>query len=75
MAVLFQAHHFVAEAVGDEDDAPEYCVGDDEDEVEGEALVVVCHRADDEGAEGEAQAQEQGAQHVLGGLEALVVGS
>ncbi len=57
----------------DEYDSAEDDVCDCEERVEREALVVLCDGPEHEGGEGQAQAEEQGVEHVVRGLQGHVV--
>ena len=58
----------------DEDDPAQNGVAHGEDEVEREALVVLGDGPHHERHEGQAQAEKQRAQHVLGRLQADLIG-
>ena len=61
--------------MGEEDDPSEHAVEDGEDEVHAEVLLVLGDGAHGEGGEGEADAQEQRAQHVARRAALAVVGA
>ena len=59
----------------EEDDPSEHAVEHGEDEVHAEVLLVLGDGAHGEGGEGQADPEEEGAQHVAGGTALAVVGA